>query len=46
MLTDLTVMLMVVLFLAIVCLLFWVVQSLDRDLEARCKDCEKALKEA
>ena len=46
MLTDVTVMVMMVMFWVIVCLLFWIVQSLDRDLEARCKDCEKSLKEA
>ena len=46
MLTDVTLMVMFLAFWAIVCLLFWIVQSLDQDLEARCKDCEKALKEA
>ena len=45
MLTDVTVMVMFLVFWAIVCLLFWIVQSLDQDLEARCKDCKKSLKE-
>ena len=45
MLTDGTVMVMFLAFWAIVCLLFWIVYSLEQDFEARCKDCKKSLKE-
>ena len=45
MLTDVTVMVIFLVFWAIVCLLFWIVYSLEQDHEARCKDCKKSLKE-
>ena len=45
MLNDLTVMAIFLVFWAIVCVLFLIVYSLDQEHDARCKNCNKSLKD-